>query len=78
MTSTLPYSYHCPSFLSLAKVMHRMKYSKILLNLSFAALNLTFIRGQKAFPVFHANQVIIRLPTVQVNFPEFGKYSVIG
>ena len=42
--------------------MQCMKYSKIWLNPTFAALNLTFIRGQKAFPVFHADRVIIRLP----------------
>ena len=58
--------------------MECMKYSKIRLNLTFAALNLTFTRGQKAFPVFHADRVIIRLPAVKVNFPEFGKYNVIG
>ena len=42
--------------------MQCMKYSKIWLNLTFATLNLTFIRGQKAFPVLHADRVIIRLP----------------
>ena len=43
-----------------------MEYSKILLNLIFAALNLRFIRGQKVFPVIHADQVIIiRLPCGQ-------------
>ena len=42
-----------------------MEYSKISLNLTFAALNLTFTRGQKAFPVFHADRVIIRLPCGQ-------------
>ena len=42
--------------------MQCMKYSKIWLNPTFAALNLTFIRRQKAFPVFHADRVIIRLP----------------
>ena len=31
------------------------------LNLIFAALNLTFIKGQKAFLAFHADRVIIRL-----------------
>ena len=36
------------------------------LNLTFAALNLTFTKGQKAFPVFHADRVIvIRLPRGQ-------------
>ena len=30
-----------------------------------AALSLTFIRVQKAFPVFHADRVIIRLPCGQ-------------
>ena len=42
--------------------MQRITYSKIWLNFTFAALNLTFVRGQKAFPVFHAERVIIRLP----------------
>ena len=42
--------------------MQCMEYRKIGLNLIFAALDLTFIRGQKAFPVFHADRVIIRLP----------------
>ena len=45
--------------------MQCMEYSKIWLNLIFAALNLTFIRGQKAFPVFNADRVIIRLPCGQ-------------
>ena len=45
--------------------MQCMKYSKIWLNLTFAALNLTFIGGQKAFPLFHADWVIIRLPCGQ-------------
>ena len=45
--------------------MECMEYSKIRLNLIFAALNLTFTRGQKAFPVFHADRVIIRLPCGQ-------------
>ena len=35
--------------------MQCMEYSKIWLNLTFAALNLTFIRGQKAFEVFYAD-----------------------
>ena len=42
-----------------------MEYFNIGLKLTFAALNLTFIRGQKAFSVFHANRVIIRLPCGQ-------------
>ena len=42
-----------------------MEYSKFWLNLILAALNLTFIRGQKAFRVFDADQVIIRLPCGQ-------------
>ena len=42
-----------------------MEYSKILLNLIFAALNLRFIRGQKVFPVIPADRVIIRLPCGQ-------------
>ena len=53
-------------------------YSKFWLNLTFAAPSLTFIRGHKAFLVFHADGVIIGLPCDQVNFPEFGKYNVIG
>ena len=39
-----------------------MEYSKISRNLIFAVLNLTIIRGQKVLPVFHADQIIIRLP----------------
>ena len=31
----------------------------------FVALNLTFIRGHKAFPVFHAGRAIIGLPCSQ-------------
>ena len=47
------------SFLSFAKLyMQCEEYSKIWLNLTFAALNLTFIRGHKAFPGFHADRVI--------------------
>ena len=42
-----------------------MEYSKILLNLIFAALNLRFIRGQKVFLVIPADRVIIRLPCGQ-------------
>ena len=42
-----------------------MEYSKISLTRFFAALNLTFIRGRKAFPVSHADGVIIRLPCGQ-------------
>ena len=61
MTLELPF----PSFLTFAKVMKCMEYSKILLNLIFAALNLRFIRGQKVFPVIHADRVIIRLPCGQ-------------
>ena len=45
--------------------MQCIEYSKYdYLNLSFASLNLTFIRGQKAFPVFHVDRVI-RLPCSQ-------------
>ena len=34
-----------------------------------------FIRGQKAFPVFHADRVLLSdYPAVKVN----GKYNVIG
>ena len=65
MTKTWPWSYRFPSFLSFAKVMQCMEYSKIWLNLTFAAQNQTFIRRQKAFPVFHADRVIIRLPCGQ-------------
>ena len=50
--------------------------SKIWRTLIFASLNLTFITGQKAFPVFHADRVIQIV--VKVNFPEFGTYNVIG
>ena len=38
------------------------EYSKILLNFTFAAVSLTFIRSHKAFLVFHADRVIIGLP----------------
>ena len=55
-----------------------MEYSKILLNLIFPVLNLTFIGGQKVFPVFLADRVITDYLAVKVNFPEFGKYNVIG
>ena len=37
--------------------MECLEYFKIRLNLTFAALNLTFTRGQKAFPIFHADRV---------------------
>ena len=37
--------------------------------LLFAALSLIFIRGHEGFLKSHA---------VKVNFPEFGKYNVIG
>ena len=42
--------------------MQCLEYSEIRLNLIFAAQNLTFIRGKKYFPVFHADRVIIKLP----------------
>ena len=32
----------------------------------------------KTFPVFHVYRVITDYLAVKVNFPEFGKYSVIG
>ena len=45
--------------------MQCMEYSKIWLNLTFAALNLTFINGQKALQVFHVRssncQITVRL-----------------
>ena len=41
------------------------EYSKIWLNLTFAAPSLTFIRDHKAFPVSHADRVIIGLPCSQ-------------
>ena len=62
---TWPWSYRFPSFLSFAKVMQCTEYSKFWRNLAIAALNLTFIGGQKAFPVFNADRVIIRLPCGQ-------------
>ena len=37
------------------------EYSKIWLNLTFAALSLTFIRGHKVFPVFKADRVIYQV-----------------
>ena len=61
-TKTWPQSYRFAFFLSFAKVVQCLKYSKIWLNLIFVALNLTFIRGQKAFPVFLPDRVVIRLP----------------
>ena len=42
-----------------------MEYSKIWLTFIFTVLNVTFIRGQKAFPGFLADRVIIRLPCGQ-------------
>ena len=42
--------------------MQYMEYSNFII---FAALNLTFIRGQRAFLVFHADRVIIILPCGQ-------------
>ena len=57
--------------------MECLEYSKIRLNLTFAALNLTFTRGQKAFPMFHADRVLLLSDYLAVNFPEFGKYNVI-
>ena len=41
------------------------EYSKIWLNLTLAALSLTFIGGHKVFPVLKADQVIVRLPCGQ-------------
>ena len=41
------------------------EYSKIWRNLIFAALNLKFIRGDKAFPVFHSDLAITGLPCGQ-------------
>ena len=78
-----PYSYRFPSFLPFAKAMQCTEYSKIWLNLTFEALSQTFIRGHKAFPVFHADRVIIGLPwgqgqlsriwKVQCNWLSLGK-----
>ena len=51
--------------LSFAKVMQCMEYYKIGLNLTGAALSLTFIRGHKAFPEFQTDRVIIGLPCGQ-------------
>ena len=50
-----------------------MEYSKIWLNLTFAALSVTFIRGYKAFLVFHADRVINRLPCDQGQLSRFWK-----
>ena len=68
--------------------MECLEFSKIRLNLTFAALNLTFTRGQKAFPVFHADRVIIRLPCgqgqlsriwkVQCDWLSLGKECFLG
>ena len=46
VTLELPFSF----FLSFAKAMQCMEYSKIWLNLPFVTLNLTFIRGPQSFP----------------------------
>ena len=46
MTLELPFSF----FLSFAKAMQCMEYSKILTKSYFATLNLTFIRGPQSFP----------------------------
>ena len=45
--------------------MQYKEYCKIWLNLTFAALSLTFIRGHKAFLVFRADRVIIGSPCGQ-------------
>ena len=57
--------------------MQCMKYSKIWLNLTFAALNLSFIRGQKAFQVFHADRVIIRLLCGQGQLSRIWKVKIM-
>ena len=54
-----------------------MEYSKILLNLIFAALNLRFIRGQKVFPVIHVDRVIIRLPCGQGQLSRIWKVQCV-
>ena len=46
VTLELPFSF----FLSFAKAMQCMEYSKISQNLTFATLNLTFLRGPQSFP----------------------------
>ena len=51
-----------------------MVYFKIWLNLTFAALNLVFIRARSEnYPVFHADLVIIRLPCGQVQLSRIWK-----
>ena len=56
VTLELPFSFF---FFSLAKVMQCTEYSKIWPNITFAIVSLTFSRGHKALPVFHADRVII-------------------
>ena len=53
ITLELPFSF--------TKFMQCTEYSKIWLNLTFAALSLTFIRGHKVFPVFMADRVIYQV-----------------
>ena len=62
--------------LSFAKIMQSTEYSEIWLNLTVAALSLIFIRGHKAFPVLI--NYLSGYPAITVNFPEVGKYNVIG
>ena len=64
---------HLTSCLSFAKVMQCMEYSKLWPSLTFAALIVTLIRGYKAFPVFHADRVIIGLPSSQGQFSRIWK-----
>ena len=59
--------------------MQYMEYSKIWLNLSFVALNLTFIlKVRKLSQCFMQIKQLLDYPAVKVNLPEFGKYNVIG
>ena len=64
---------HLTSCLSFAKVMQCMEYSKLWPSLTFAALIVTLTRGYKAFPLFHADRVIIGLPCSQGQFSRIWK-----
>ena len=64
---TWPNSYLFLSFLSFAKAVcsARRILKSDWVNLTFAALSLTFIRGHEGFSKFHADRVIIGLPCGQ-------------
>ena len=45
------------------------EYSRRRLNLTFATLSLKFIISHKAFPVFHADRVILLLGNIILGYP---------